>query len=103
MATKLTIIIDNPTNPEDFEAHYASPAYKEALAQLPNVQKVEAAKVFPKEDGTPTPAYRIIDIYFTDYKTACAALESPEAGTLAGGLVNVATGGIRFALCDIEG
>ena len=102
MAVKITIIIDNPTDPEAFEAHYTSPEYKESLTKLPNVQKVEAAKVFPKEDGSPTPAYRTIDIYFADYDTACAALESPEAGQLAGGLVKVATGGIRFLLSDIE-
>lgn len=102
MAVKLTIIVDNPKDPSAFEAHYNSPAFKEALGKLPDSQRVETAKVFPKEDGSPTPAYRIIDIYFSDYETACAALESPEAGELAGGLVPVATGGIRFALCDIE-
>ena len=103
MAVKLTIIIDNPKDPEAFEAYYTSSENKEFMAALPNVQRIEAAKVFPKEDGSPTPAYRIIDMYFADYATASAALESPEAGKLAGGLVNVATGGIRFALADIEG
>ena len=103
MAVKLTIIIDNPSDPEAFEAHYKSPEYQEALAKIPSVQRVESAKVFPKEDGSPTPAYRTIDIYFADYDTACAALESPEAGKLAGGLVKAATGGISLLLSDIEG
>ncbi len=102
VATKLTIIIDNPNDPGAFEAHYDSPAYKELLGKIPDVQRVESAKVFPKEDGSPTPAYRTIDIYFSDYATACAALESPEAGELAGGLAQAATGGIRFLLSDIE-
>ncbi|MGD0199089.1 MAG: EthD family reductase [Solirubrobacteraceae bacterium] len=99
---KLTIVIDNPSDPAAFEAHYDSPAYREPLGKLPDVQRVEAAKVFPKEDGTPTPAYRTIDIYFSDYATACAALASPQAGELAGGLINAATGGIRLLLSDIE-
>ncbi|HUB93483.1 MAG TPA: EthD family reductase [Verrucomicrobiae bacterium] len=102
MAVKITIIIDNPIDPEAFEAHYTSPEYKGSLAKLPNVQRVESAKVFPKEDGSPTPAYRTIDIYFADYKTACVALESPEAGEFAGGLAKAATGGIRFLLSDIK-
>lgn len=102
MAVKITIIIDNPTDPEAFEAHYALPENKAFLAKIPDIQRVESAKVFPKEDGSPTPAYRTIDIYFADYDTACAALESPEAGELAGGLVKAATGGIRFLLSDIE-
>ncbi|HUB71157.1 MAG TPA: EthD family reductase [Acidimicrobiales bacterium] len=102
MAVKLTIIVDNPTDPEAFEAQYNSPDNKALLAKIPDVQRVESAKVFPKEDGSPTPAYRTIDIYFPDYATACAALETPEAGKLAGGLVAAATGGVRFLLSDIE-
>ena len=102
MATKLTIIVDNPNDPGAFEAHYSSPAYKDPLGKIPDVQRVESAKVFPKEDGSPTPAYRTIDIYFSDYATACAALGSPEAREFAGGLVPAATGGIRFLLSDIE-
>ena len=102
MATKLTIIVDNPNDPGAFEAHYSSPGSKEPLGKIPDIQRVESAKVFPKEDGSPTPAYRTIDIYFSDYATACAALATPETGEFAGGLVQAATGGIRFLLSDIE-
>ena len=102
MPVKLTVIVDNPNDPGAFEAHYNSPANRELLGKIPDVQRVESAKVFPKEDGSPTPAYRTIDIYFSDYATACAALGSPEAGELAGGLAQAATGGIRFLLSDIE-
>ncbi len=102
MAVKLTIIVDNPSDPGAFEAHYNSPANRALLGKIPDIQRVESAKVFPKEDGSPTPAYRTIDIYFSDYATACAALASPEAGELAGGLAQAATGGIRFLLSDIE-
>jgi uncharacterized protein (TIGR02118 family) len=102
MTVKLTIIVDNPNDPGAFEAMYSSPASAELRGKIPNVQRVESAKVFPKEDGSPTPAYRTIDIYFSDYATACAALASPQAGEVAGGLAQAATGGIRFLLSDIE-
>jgi len=102
MTVKLTIVVDNPHDPDAFEAHYNSPATKERLSKIPSTQRIESAKVFPKEDGSPTPAYRTIDIYFPDYATACAALESPGTGELAGGLAQAATGGIRFLLSDIE-
>ena len=102
MPVKLTVIVDNPNDPGAFEAHYNSPANKELLGKIPDIQRVESAKVFPKEDGSPTPAYRTIDIYFSDYAVACAALASPAAGELAGGLVQAATGGIRFLLSEIE-
>jgi uncharacterized protein (TIGR02118 family) len=102
MPVKLTVIVDNPADPSAFEAHYTAPESSALLAKIPDIQRVESAKVFPKEDGSPTPAYRTIDIYFADYATACAALESTEAGKLAGRLVEAATGGIRFLLSDIE-
>jgi hypothetical protein len=102
VAVKLTIVVENPNDPGAFEAYYDSPAYQDSLGRIPDIQRVESAKVFPKEDGSPTPAYRTIDIYFSDYGTACAALASPETGELAGGLVQAATGGIRFLLSDID-
>jgi uncharacterized protein (TIGR02118 family) len=102
MTVKLTVIVDNPTDPEAFEAYYTSPQNKHLLDKIPNIQRVESAKVFPKEDGSPTPAYRTIDIYFPDYATAVAALGSPEGSELGGGLAEAATGGIRFLLSDIE-
>jgi hypothetical protein len=102
MTVKLTIVVDNPNDPGAFEAFYNSTENKERLGKIPSTQRVESAKVFPKEDGSPTPAYRTIDIYFPDYATACAALATPQTGELAGGLVPAATGGIRFLLSDIE-
>ena len=102
MTVKLTIVVDNPNDPEAFEALYNSPANKEGLSKIPNVQRVESAKVFPKEDGSPTPAYRTTDIYFSDYATACASLALPDTRVLFGGLAQAATGGVRFLLSDIE-
>jgi hypothetical protein len=99
---KHTIIVDNPDHPGAFEAYYNSPAYRELLGKLPDIGRIESAKVFPKEDGSPTPAYRTIDIYFSDYATASAALKSPAAGELHRGLAQAATGGIRLLLSDIE-
>jgi hypothetical protein len=102
MTVKLTIVVDNPNDPDAFDALYTSPANKAGLSNIANNQRVESAKVFPKEDGSPTPAYRTTDIYFSDYATACAALASPDTRGVLGGLAQAATGGIRFLLSDIE-
>jgi uncharacterized protein (TIGR02118 family) len=78
MPTKITLIIDNPADTTAFESDYAS---IEALAQqLPGLRRVEAAKVWPKEDGTPTPAHRTLDLYFDSYEDASTAVASPAAG-----------------------
>jgi hypothetical protein len=84
MATKITLIIDNPANPDEFEKAYAE--VKSAAATFPKVQRVESAKVWPKEDGTPTPAYRTLDLYFESYQDASAAVTTPVAAAVFGGL-----------------
>lgn len=100
MPTKITVIYDNPTAPDTFEAGYDDQI---ALAKkIPGVQKVESAKVFPKEDGSPTPAYRLLDMYLTDYDTASKAVTTAEAGAFVGKVRKLATGGVRIVFTDVE-
>ena len=101
MSVKLTVIYDNPVDPEAFEKHYRD-VHLGLAAQIPNVRRAEFAKVFPKEDGSPTPAYRTADLYFDDYKSACDALGTPQGQAVAGDAVALGTGGVRFLLSDIE-
>jgi uncharacterized protein (TIGR02118 family) len=101
MSVKLTVVYDNPKDPAAFEAHYTS-VHMPLVAKIPGVKRAETAKVFPKEDGTPTPAYRTADLYFEDYDAACAALATPEGQAAAQDAVQLATGGVRFLLSDIE-
>ena len=101
MPTKITVIYDNPTDPAVFEAGYA--AEQVALARrIPGVQRIETSKVWPKEDGTPTPAYRMVDLYFSDYEAASAAVTTPEAADLFPSIFGLATGGVRIVFADVE-
>ncbi|SDY68916.1 EthD family reductase [Herbiconiux ginsengi] len=78
MPTKITLIIDNRSDAAAFESDYAGIT---ALAhELPGLRRVESAKVWPKEDGTPTPAHRTLDLYFDSYEDASAAVATPQAG-----------------------
>jgi len=89
MSTKITIIIDNPADPAAFEAAYQE---LEGFArQLPGLRRLEAAKVWPKEDGTPTPAHRTLDLYFDSYEDASAAVATPAAGEFFQGLGGTGT------------
>jgi uncharacterized protein (TIGR02118 family) len=101
MAVKLTVVYDNPKDPDAFEKHYHS-VHMPLAQKIPNVKRVELAKVFPKEDGSPTPAYRTADIYFDSYADACAAVATPEAQVAIKDALAIATGGVRFLLSDIE-
>jgi uncharacterized protein (TIGR02118 family) len=99
-STKITVIYENPDDPEAFEA-----GYPEQLARgraIPGVQRTESSKVWPKEDGSPTPAYRLLDLYFSDYDAASAAVTTPEAGAFFPLVVSQATGGFRVVFAQVE-
>ncbi|MEJ5915660.1 EthD family reductase [Pseudokineococcus sp. 1T1Z-3] len=100
MTVKLTVVYDNPEDPQKFEERYAS-THADLAGKVPDVQRVETAKVFPKEDGSDTPAYRTADLYFVDYATACAALASPEGRALVDDVRSIATGGCRLLLSQV--
>jgi uncharacterized protein (TIGR02118 family) len=101
MPTKITVIYDNPTDAAAFEAGYAD-GQVELAAALPGLQSMETSKVWPKEDGSATPAYRMIDLYFPDYDTASAAVATEQAAALFPSIFGLATGGVRILFSDVE-
>ncbi|MEZ0054329.1 uncharacterized protein (TIGR02118 family) [Mycobacterium sp. MAA66] len=99
--TKITVIYDNPVDPEAFEGDYES-AQLDAARSIPGHIRFEASKVWPKEDGSATPAYRMIDLYYPDYDAASAAVTTPEAGRFFEAMAQLSTGGVRVLFSDIE-
>ncbi len=100
MPTKISVIYDNPTDPDAFESGYAGQV---PLARaVPGVQRIETAKVWPKEDGSPTPAYRQVDLYFVDYDSASDAVTTAEAVEFISNVLELATGGVRILFSDVE-
>ncbi|WP_396599680.1 EthD family reductase [Frigoribacterium sp. R86507] len=78
MPTKITVIIDTPADAAAFEKDYSDIA--ELAGKLPELRRAESAKVWPHEDGTPTPKHRTLDLYFDSYDDASAAVTTPAAG-----------------------
>ena len=95
--TKISFIYSNPTDPEAFEVAY--PEHIALARKLPGLTRLQISKVWPKEDGSPTPAYRLLDLYFTDYAAASAA--AAEAGPLVAATREHATGGVAIAFAEI--
>jgi uncharacterized protein (TIGR02118 family) len=98
-ATKISFVYSNPTDPDVFEAAY--PEQLELARKLPGLTRLQESKVWPKEDGSPTPAYRLLDLYFADYAAASAA--AAEAGALVGATFKYATGGVVIAFAEVLG
>jgi uncharacterized protein (TIGR02118 family) len=96
--TKISFIYDNPDDPKAFEEAYADQL---AMARkLPGLTRLQVSKVWPKEDGSPTPVYRLLDLYFDSYDAASAA--AAEAGPLVGATLESATGGVRIAFAEVH-
>jgi uncharacterized protein (TIGR02118 family) len=95
--TKISFVYSNPVDPAAFES-----AYPEQLAlarNLPGLTRLQTSRVWPKEDGSPTPAYRLLDLYFADYAAASAA--AAEAGALVAETFKHATGGVVIAFAEV--
>jgi uncharacterized protein (TIGR02118 family) len=101
MSVKLTVVYDNPVDPAAFEEHYKD-VHMPLVSKIQGVRRVETAKVFPKEDGSPTPAYRTADLYFDDYDSACAAIATPEGQAAAKDAIQLGSAGVKLLLSDIE-
>ena len=54
MSVKLSVVYDNPTDPEAFEKYYTD-VHLPLVAKVPNIRRAETAKVIPKEDGPQRP------------------------------------------------
>lgn len=101
MPTKITFLFGNPTDPAAFEDAFAD-GYLGLVRALPGVERVEAARVWPREDGSPTPAHRVVDAHFADYDAACAAVTTEAAAALFPATFRLGTGGVTILFSDIE-
>ena len=95
--TKISFVYSNPTDPSAFEAAY--PEQLSLARKLPGLTRLQTSKVWPKEDGSTPPAYRLLDLYFADYAAASDA--TAEAGPLVGATLEHATGGVVIAFAEV--
>ncbi len=95
--TKISFAYSNPADPAAFEAAY--PGQLALARKLPGLTRLQVSKVWPKEDGGPTPAYRLLDLYFADY--AAASKAAAEAGALVSATIEHATGGVVIAFAQV--
>jgi uncharacterized protein (TIGR02118 family) len=98
--TKISFLYDNPTDTDAFEAEF--PAQLELAKKIPGLVRYDSSKVWEKEDGTETPLYRIVNLYFKDYASASSAVATSQAAEMFPAVFGLATGGIRIAFADIE-
>ncbi len=100
MTTKVEIIVDNLEDRAAFDA--ALPDILGKARALPGLQDLESSIVWPKEDGSATPAFRTLVATFAGYDEASAATASPEGGAFFGAVIAATGGKITGLFLDVE-
>ena len=100
MATKIELIVDNQDDIAAFNE--ALPGLLEKAHALPGLQRLESGRVWPKEDGSATPAARTLTLWFAGYDEASAAASSSEGGDFFGSFITAASGKVTGLFTDIE-
>lgn len=100
MTTKIELIVDNLDDAAAFDE--ALPGLLDLARALPGLQRLESGRVWPKEDGSETPAFRTLDLYFAGYDEASAAISSPEGGAFAEAFFGAASGQVTGLFTDVE-
>ncbi len=88
-----------PTPPTRPPSRRLTPSSFALARKLPGQTRLQTSKVWPKEDGSPTPAYRLLDLYFADYAAASDA--AAEAGALVSATLEHATGGVVITFAEV--
>ena len=100
MPTKIELIVDDLDDADAFEARV--PELLEQAKALPGLTRLTSGKVWPKEDGTPRPAHRTLQLWFADYDAASAAVESGAGQVFFHGFVGGAGGRVTGLFTDVE-
>lgn len=98
---KLSVLYGHPKSPEVFERYYWDTHTPIALT-VKNVRRFETATVAATTDGSPSPYYRLADLYFDDLASLQAAMTSPEGQAAAQDLPNFATGGVTLLIAEVQ-
>ena len=100
MPTKIELIVDNLDDNAAFDEQV--PDLLRKARALPALQRLESGKVWPKEDGSPTPAFRSLTLWFAGYDEASAATSSEEGAAFFPAFFGAANGKVTALFTDIE-
>jgi uncharacterized protein (TIGR02118 family) len=101
---QVNVLYGHPTDPDAFEAYYASTHMPLAARILaPHAQAIYTTRCMPDQNGGNPAYYRIATLLFASRDKMEHALGSPEGHTVVADLDNFATGGYTFLMGEVEG
>lgn len=98
---KLTLLYGHPADPVSFETYYAG-THLPLAAKINSVRRAEFSLVTGALDGSPSPYYRIAELYFDDVGQMQAAMSSAEGVAAVADLSNFANGGVTSIVSTVN-
>jgi len=98
---KIVVLYGAPQDAAAFEEHYAS-THAGLVAQIPNLQRFEPARVVATPDGSEPPYYRIAELWFASEEDLGGAMSSPEGQATVADLANFASGGAQVMIAAVD-
>jgi uncharacterized protein (TIGR02118 family) len=101
---QVNVLYGHPTDPDAFEAYYASRHMLLAARVLgPLAQAIHTSKCMPDQNGARPAYYRIATLIFASKDKMEQALGSPEGHAVVADLDNFATGGYTLLMGEVDG
>ena len=99
---KLIVIYPRPKDIEAFEKLYQEEHVPMAVEKLSGKTKFVATKVVATPDGTPSPFYRIAEVYFPSLQALQACAESAGGQETVAHAIKISSGGTPVFLVAEE-
>lgn len=94
---KISVLYNNPENPEAFDAYYKS-KHLPLVNQIEGVLKFEITRILSGPGGSPSDHYLLAELYFRDEAQMQESMSSPEGQATTDDLANFATTGVQILI-----
>jgi len=98
---KATAPFGHPEDPGAFE-EYCANTHLPLVEKIPNLQRLEAAKIVATSDGSEPAYHRVTKLYFEDREQRQGTFASDEGQAIAEDLQTFAAGGVALFLSETE-
>ena len=98
---KLTILLGQPKNPEDFERYYLS-THIPMVAAVKGIRRIETAKGVPGADGSAPLFYRIFEAWFDCAEQFASITASPEWARVRADTAKIAPEGFTRLISRVD-
>jgi len=98
---KLTLLYGHPADPASFENYYAT-THLPLAAAITGVRRAEFSLVSGALDGSPSPYYRIAELYFDDLGQLESGMGGAGGRAAVADLPNFASGGVTTIVSEVS-